>query len=110
MVGPEAPFVDGERAPHQGLCLGQPVGRLQQLGQIVEADGDVGMVGPEVLLVDGKRTPVERLGLGEPVGVLRTWARLPSAMAYCGWSSPCRALVSSMERWAKGMASDTWLL
>ena len=71
MVGAEALLVDGESAAHQKLGLGQPVGFLQQLGQVVEADGDLGMVGSEALLVDGECAAHERLGLGEAVGVLQ---------------------------------------
>ena len=55
----------------QRLGLGQPVGGLQQQGQVVEADGDVGVVGPEALLVDGQRAADQRLGLGQPVGGLQ---------------------------------------
>ena len=62
--GPKLLLVDGERAAHQRLRLGDPVGGLQQLGQIVEADGHVGMVGAEAPLVDGERATIERLGLG----------------------------------------------
>ena len=36
MVGAEARLVDGERAAHQRLGLGEPVGGLEQLGQVVE--------------------------------------------------------------------------
>ena len=68
MLGPEALLVDGERAAIERLGLGQPVGVPQQLGQVVEADGDVGMLGPEALLVDGERAAIERLGLGQTVG------------------------------------------
>ena len=75
MIRPEALLVDGERAAHQRLGLGKPVGGLQQSGKIVEASRDVGMLGPEALLVDGERAAIERLGLGEPVGGLQQAAR-----------------------------------
>ena len=71
MVGAEALLVDGQRAAHQRLGLGQPVGGLQQLRQVVEVGGDVGMVGAEALLVDGERAAHQRLGLGQPVGGLQ---------------------------------------
>ena len=64
MARTETLLVDGERAPIEGLGLGQPVGVLQQRGQASEADSDAGMVGAEALLIDGERAPIERLGLG----------------------------------------------
>jgi hypothetical protein len=39
---------NGERAAHQGLGLGEAVGLLQQLGQVVEVWGDGGMIGPRL--------------------------------------------------------------
>jgi hypothetical protein len=48
-----------------------PVGGLQQLRQVVEAGGDVGMLGPQALFVDGERASIKRFGLGEPAGGLQ---------------------------------------
>ena len=64
MPGAETLLVDGERAAIERLGLGQTVGGPQQLGQVVEADSDVGMVGVELLLIDGERAARQRLGLG----------------------------------------------
>ena len=71
MIGAEALLVDGERAPHQGLGVLEPVRGLQELRQIVEADGDVWVIGAEALLVDGERAPHQGLGVFEPVGGLQ---------------------------------------
>ena len=67
VIGAEALLVDGQRAAHQRLGLGQPVRVLQQLRQVVEVAGDIGVIGPEALLVDGQRAAHQRLGLGQPV-------------------------------------------
>ncbi len=74
MLGAEAVLVDGQRAAHQRLGLGQAVGGLEQLRQVVEVDGDVGMLGAEALLVDGQRPAHQRLGLGQAVGGLEQLA------------------------------------
>ena len=63
VIGAEACLVDGKRAPHQRLGLGEPVRGFQERRQIVEADGDVRVIGAEACLVDGKRAPHQRLGL-----------------------------------------------
>jgi hypothetical protein len=52
MVRSEAFLVDRQGPAHQRLGLAEPVGVLQQLGEIVETDRDAGMVGPEAFLVD----------------------------------------------------------
>ena len=44
---------------------------LQQFGEVVEADRDVGMVRAEAFFVDGERAAHQRLGLDEPVGGLQ---------------------------------------
>jgi hypothetical protein len=41
-----------------GLC--EPFGGLQQLRQVVEADGDIGMLRPVAFLIDCQRTPHQR--------------------------------------------------
>ncbi len=38
MVRAEAVFGDGERAAHEGFGVGEAVGGLEQLGQVVEGD------------------------------------------------------------------------
>ena len=44
---------------------------FEQAGQIVEADGHIGMIGTEAFLVDGERAAIKRLSLGKPVCVLK---------------------------------------
>ena len=39
----------------QRFGVREPVGGLEQNGQVVEADGDVGIIGPEARFVDGQR-------------------------------------------------------
>jgi hypothetical protein len=52
MVRPEALLIDRQGAAQIWLGLCKPVRGLKQLGQIVDANGDVGMLGPETLLID----------------------------------------------------------
>ena len=59
-----------EMSSHERLGLGQVVGGPEQLRQVVEVDGDLGMLGAEALLVDGQCPAHEWLGLGQAVGVL----------------------------------------
>jgi hypothetical protein len=40
MILSQTLFENGQRPPHQGLGLGQPVGDPQQLGQVIEVSGD----------------------------------------------------------------------
>ena len=70
-VRAEASLVDGERAAHQRLGLGQPVRGLQQLARLLRSAGDVGMFVAEACLVDGEGAAHQRLGLGKPVGGLQ---------------------------------------
>ena len=84
MIGAKAFLVDGERAPHQGLGVLEPVGGLQELRQIVEADGDVRVIGAEALFVDVERAPHQGLGVFESVGFLQELARLLRRMATRG--------------------------
>jgi len=64
MVRPVAFFVDGERTPIERLGLGESVGVLQQVGEVIEAGRDDGMVRPEVRFVDNERAGIEPLRLG----------------------------------------------
>ena len=84
------------RAAISGSASRQPVGGLEQLRQVVEVSGDVGVVGPEALLVDGERAAHQRLGLGQPVGVLEQRGQVVEAMATFGCSGP--KLFSSIAR------------
>ena len=65
---PEALLIDGEGAAHQRFGLGQPVGGLEQLRQVVEAGGDVRVVGPEALFVNLQGAAHQRFGLGVESG------------------------------------------
>ena len=53
---------DFEMSAHHWLRLGQPVGVLEQLGQVVEADRDVGVIGSVARLIDGQRAAGADLG------------------------------------------------
>ncbi len=64
MVGAEAALVDGQGPAIERLRLGQPVRVPEQLGQVVELGGHIGVVGAEAALVDGQGPAIERLGLG----------------------------------------------
>ena len=69
---PTQTFNQSRQCPaHQRLGLGQPVRVLEQHGQVVEADGDVGVLGAEALLVDRQRAAHQRLGLGQAVRGLK---------------------------------------
>ena len=79
MIRPKARGDYIERAPHERLGLGEPVGVLEEPRQIVEADGDVRVIGAVGVFVDAKRAPHERLGLGEPVGGLQELRQIVEA-------------------------------
>jgi hypothetical protein len=55
---------------HQWLGLPQPVGGLQEMGQIVEADGNVWVVDTEIFFVDGQGAAHQGLSLGEAISVM----------------------------------------
>ena len=68
MVRAEGLLVDLQRAAHQRFGLRQTVGGFQQLGQIVEADRDIGMLGAQARLGDGQRASHQGLRLSVTVG------------------------------------------
>ena len=84
VIGAEAFLVDGERAAHQRLGLGEPVRGLEELRQIVEVDGDVGVIGAVGFLVDGERAAHQRLGLGEPVRGLEELRQIVEVAGHVG--------------------------
>ena len=53
-------------------------------GQVVEADGDVGVVRSEALLVDGERAAHQRLGLAKPVRGLEQLGQVVEAAGDVG--------------------------
>ena len=55
---------DSDMPPHERLGLGEPVGVLQQFGEVVEVRRDSGMVRPQAVFADGQRAPAKRLGVG----------------------------------------------
>ncbi len=59
---------DLHHPPHQRLGLVQAVGGLQQVSQVVESDGDVGVVRAITRLIDRQRPAVVLLSLGQTVG------------------------------------------
>ena len=68
----------------QRLGLGQPVGGLQEMRQIVEVSGHVGMIGTEALLVDGERAAHQRLGLRKPVRGLKQQRQIVEVSGHIG--------------------------
>ena len=64
MVGAELVFADLEAALVERLGLGILAHGLVEVGQVVEAGGDVGVVGPELVFADLQAALVEGLGLG----------------------------------------------
>src|SRR5215467_13836996 len=56
---------------HWWFRLGQPVGGLQQLSEVVEVDRNVGVVRPEALLGDLQCSAKEWFRFGPPVGGLQ---------------------------------------
>ena len=67
MLRPVAFLINRQRPPHQRLGLLQPVRGLQQLREVVEVAGDIGMLRPVAFLINRQRSPHQRLGLLQPV-------------------------------------------
>ena len=88
MVGAVGLLVDGQRPAHQRLGLGQAVGGLEQLRQVVEADGDVGVLGAVGLLVDGQRRRISGSASARRFVAWSNSARLLRPMATLGCSAP----------------------
>ena len=61
----EEPLENQQVTPHEGFGLGQPVRGLEQLRQVVEVYGDIGMIRSEALLINGQGAAHERFGVGE---------------------------------------------
>ena len=94
MLGAEALLVDGQRAAHQRLGLGQPVGGLQQPGQVVEVGGDVGWSGPKLFSSMASARRISGSASASRLVACSSWARLLRSVATLGWSGP--KLFSSM--------------
>jgi hypothetical protein len=62
---------DFQLAPHEGLGLSEAVSGLQQKGEVVEADGNVGMLGAVSFLGNDLSAAHEGFGLGLAVGRLQ---------------------------------------
>src|SRR5215472_17661964 len=93
MVAAEACLVDGECAAHQRFRLAEPVGGLQQPGEVVEGGRDVRMILAEAWLV----------ACSNP-------ARLLRRIATFGWSLPKLASVMASARRISGSASPSRLV
>ena len=70
MIFTIACFVDGQRATHHRLSLGQPVRGVKQLCKVVEPDRYQRMIFTIACFVDSQRTAHHRLRLIKPVRVL----------------------------------------
>ena len=57
------------------LGFRQPVGGLQQPGEIVEVNGNIRVIGAVGFLVDGEGAAHERLGFGQPISALQQLGR-----------------------------------
>ncbi len=84
MIGAEAGPGDREGAAHQRLGLGEAVRGLEQLGEVVEADGDVGVIGAEAGLGDREGAAHQRLGLREAVRGLEQQGEVVEVAGDCG--------------------------
>ena len=67
MLGAEGFFVDSESPTHERLRLGQPVCGSEQLCEVAQANGNLGILRSEGLFIDGKSSAQERLRFGQPV-------------------------------------------
>jgi hypothetical protein len=70
MVGPQVPFIDGQRPAIKRFGFREPVGGLQQLAQVLQVDRDIGTVRPQTRFDDCQRPAHQRFGFREPVGSL----------------------------------------
>ena len=93
------------------LGLGEPVGGLEETGEVVKPNGDGGMVGPAVGLVDGEGAAHEWLGLGEPVGGLEELGEVVKPNGDGGMVGTVAGLVdgesAAHERLGLGKAGST---
>ena len=97
MVGAEALLVDGQRAAHQRLGLGQPVGGLQQLGQVVEAVATSGWSGPKVFSSMASARRISGSASASRLVACSNSARLLRRMATSGCSGPEALLVDGQR-------------
>ena len=68
MVRPVTVLINLQGLPHQRLGLRQAVGGLEQVSQIVQIYGHIGMVRPVTGLINRQGLPHQRLGLRQAVG------------------------------------------
>jgi hypothetical protein len=82
---------------------------LQQLGEVVKADGDVGMDSAVGSLVDGQSAAHEGLGLCEVVGVLQELGQVAEGDRDVGMVGTVRILMNRQrppeQRFGLGIAS-----
>jgi hypothetical protein len=100
------PEEDRQCAAHQRLRLVEPVGGLQQPGEVVEVARDVRVVDAEACLVNGERAAIQRLRLAEPVGVVQQLSEIVEGSPDVRMAAP--RLVSRMAsaRRINGSASS----
>jgi hypothetical protein len=89
------------------LGLAQPVGGIQQLLQVVEGGGDLGMVRAIAPLADGQGAAEERLGLVQPVGGPQQPRQVVEGAPTVRWSGPSSFLVMARARRSRGSASSS---
>jgi hypothetical protein len=85
---------DRQRPAHQRLGLRQTVRVLQQLRQVVEVDGNVGVICSEGPLVDGQRSAYQRLGLDQTVRGLEQLSQVDERDGNVGVVSSVELLVN----------------
>ena len=88
MLRPETFLSNLQCVPHQRLRFLEAVGCLQQLRQIVEADGDVGMLRPETSFINFQCPPHQRLRFLAAVGRLQQLRQIVEADGDVGMLRP----------------------
>src|SRR5439155_18927419 len=64
---------DDDNPPHQRLRLLQPVRGPQELREVVDVSGDMGILRSVAFLINRQRSPHQRLGIPRPVRGLQQW-------------------------------------
>src|SRR5258707_1184294 len=75
---------DSQMPSAERLGLSQPVGGLEQLGQVVEAVWALGLLRADALFSDAQRRGVKRLGLGQPVGLAEQLGQVVEVCCHLG--------------------------
>jgi hypothetical protein len=91
VVGAQARLADRKGALVQGAGAVEVALVGQDVGEVAEAAGGVGVVGAKPRLADGQGALVQAAGGVEVALARRTLARLLRLWAVVGWSAPSRA-------------------